>query len=456
MLPVFFGVNMKTIAAISTPQAPGGIAMIRMSGMDSIRIAEQAFVSANGAKVTEMRGYTCAYGYAVDGDERIDDVVLTVFRAPHSYTGEDTVEITCHGGIYLTNLILHILLRLGAEPASPGEFTKRAFLNGKLSLSQAEAVMDVIEADGRTALRQANLVKEGRLSQQMRVVSDSLTNILSALAYWLDDAEEFPPELEHDRLSSQIREIRDKLHSMTEHYQDGRILRAGIRTVLLGLPNAGKSSIMNRLCGMNRSIVTDIAGTTRDVVTEHVKIGDFTLILSDTAGIRETDNQIETIGIEQAMNELACADLVLYVIDASAGLSSDDMKMLEKCADRRLLVLWNKTDLHASAPPAMDYPVICCSALSENPFSDFPVALRNLFPQSQAGQPVVMNERQFSLLSDASAHVEHALSELEAGSELDMLSLDLEIAARRLSEIDGKDITQATIDGVFSRFCVGK
>ncbi len=456
MLPVFFGVNMKTIAAISTPQAPGGIAMIRMTGENSIQIADQIFAAFNGIKVTEMHGYTCAYGTISDSGERVDDVVLTLFRAPHSYTGEDTVEITCHGGIYLTNLILHILLRHGAEPAPPGEFTKRAFLNGKLSLSQAEAVMDVIEADGRTALRQANLAKDGRLAKQMRDVSDALTGILSALAYWLDDAEEFPPELEQSRLSAQIREIRDKLNAMTAHYQDGLILRAGIRTVLLGLPNAGKSSVMNRLCGMNRSIVTDIAGTTRDVVTEHVKIGDYTLILSDTAGIRETANVIETIGIEQAMHELECADLVIYVIDASAGITKDDYTMMQKCRGRKLLVLWNKTDLDAADPPALDCPVICCSALLDEHFSGFDAALRELFPQAEIGQPVAMNERQFALLSESQQHLDHAISLLEDGAEPDFLSVDLELAAKRLSEIEGKDVTQATIDGVFSRFCVGK
>ena len=447
---------MDTIAAVSTPHAVGGIAMIRMSGPDALAIADRIFRGMNETKVTEMRGYSCAYGRVCDGEEIIDDVVLTVFRAPHSYTGEDTVEITCHGGIYLTNLILHILLRQGAEPAGAGEFTKRAFLNGKLSLSQAEAVMDVIEADGITALRQANLAKEGRLSRQMQETTDSITKILSALAYWLDDAEEFPPELSHETLSAQIRGIYDKIHAMLAHYQDGRILRGGIRTVLLGLPNAGKSSVMNWLCGMNRSIVTNIAGTTRDVVTEHVKIGEYTLLLSDTAGIRDTENEIEAIGIQQAIHALDTSDLVLYVLDANAGLTHHDLEMLEKCKGHKTIVLWNKTDLSDADVPELNLPVVACSAIRDEEFDGLLSALKQVFPQPDSVQPTVINERQFLLLQNAETHILRAQELLEENGEPDLLSVDLESAARKLAEIEGADVTQATIDGVFSRFCVGK
>ncbi|MBQ8920885.1 MAG: tRNA uridine-5-carboxymethylaminomethyl(34) synthesis GTPase MnmE [Oscillospiraceae bacterium] len=447
---------MSTIAAISTPQAVGGIAMIRMSGEDALAIAEQVFVAANHTKVTEMRGYTCAYGYIRNADERIDDVVLTVFRAPHSYTGEDTVEITCHGGIYLTNEILHLLLMKGAVPAEPGEFTKRSFLNGKLSLSQAEAVMDVIEADGRAALHQANLVKDGRLSRQMREVTDQIVGILSALAYWMDDAEEFPPELEASGLSAQIRGIYEKLSEMAEHYQDGKILKNGIRTVLLGRPNAGKSSVMNWLCGENRSIVTDIPGTTRDVITESVKIGPYLLVLSDTAGIRETENKIESIGIEQAMRTLDTADLVLYVVDSVSGLTPEDEQVLTACRGHHVLILWNKIDLCGNDPGEIDFPVVQCAAISEDSLAKMEDALREVFPVVSGNQPSVINERQFRLLSQANFRIREAISLLESGGELDMVAGELEQAARFLSEIDGKDISRETIDGVFSRFCVGK
>ncbi len=447
---------MSTIAAISTPPAVGGISMIRISGEKSIAVAEHLFYSANQVKVSEMRGYTCAYGYICDGNERIDDVILTVFRAPHSYTGEDTVEITCHGGLYLTNEILHLVLKNGAVPAGAGEFTKRAFLNGKLSLSQAEAVMNVIEADGKAALHQANLVKEGRLSRQMNAIADELIGILSALAYWLDDAEQFPEELDSSRLFTQIREIYNKLSDMSKHYRDGKIYLQGIRTVLLGKPNAGKSSVMNWLCGVNRSIVTSIAGTTRDVITEQVKVGAYTLLVSDTAGIRETENEIETIGIEQAMKALSTADLVLYVVDASVGITKEDREVLKQCEGTKTVILWNKTDLN-STEPDVDFPhLLPCSMIADPPFDGLLKHLQQLFPEIVPNQPSVVNERQNQLLESAMKHVRSAMDLLESYGEPDLISVDLEIAARHLSEIDGKDVSKETIDGVFSRFCVGK
>ena len=447
---------MSTIAAISTPQAVGGIAMIRISGEDALAVADRVFVAANHVKVTEMRGYSCAYGYIEHENVRVDDVVLTVFRAPHSYTGEDTVEITCHGGIYLTNEILHLVLLNGAAPAEPGEFTKRSFLNGKMSLSQAEAVMDVIEADGKAALNHANMVKDGRLSRQMREVTDSIIEILSALAYWMDDAEEFPPELDPVRLSAQILGISDRLSDMEAHYQDGKILKNGIRTVLLGRPNAGKSSVMNWLCGENRSIVTSIPGTTRDVVTESVKIGPYVLVLSDTAGIRETENEIESIGIEQAMRVLGTADLILYVVDSSIGMSAEDEQVLSSCENRHVLILWNKTDLETHLSPNLRYPVVQCAAIQEDSLIKIQTALEKMFPVVNVNQASVINERQFRVLHQANLHLTEAISLLDLGGELDMLVGELDQAARNLSEIDGIDVSQETIDGVFSRFCVGK
>ena len=249
---------MHTIAAISTPEAPGGIAMIRISGDQAIQIAEHIFASYNHLTISEMTGYTCAYGNILDKGERIDDVVPTVFRAPHSFTGEDTVEITCHGGLYVSKRILRLLFQNGAKPAEAGEFTKRAFMNGKMSLSQAEAVMDIISADGEAALKQANLAKDGYLGRQMSDIADRLIDFMSALAYWMDDAEECPPELERDTLSASLNEIKQQLDQLASDYQNGRIIREGIQTVLLGRPNAGKSSVMNWLCGTDRSIVTDI------------------------------------------------------------------------------------------------------------------------------------------------------------------------------------------------------
>ena len=449
--------EMETVAAISTPNASGGIGMIRISGDEAISIAEKVFSAANGTKVSEMRGYTCAYGTVSDGEMTLDDVVLTVFRAPHSYTGEDIVEITCHGGVFLCRRILSLLFSVGATPAGAGEFTKRAYLNGKLALSQAEAVMDVISAEGETALRQANLVKSGRLSKRMRECSDDIANMLAAFAYWMDDAEEFPPELHEDTLISNIDSLRCRLQSMLQSYQNGKVFREGVRTVLLGLPNAGKSSVMNWLCGSKRSIVTDIAGTTRDVVTEQVRFGEYTLLLADTAGIREANNPIEAIGIESALQEVENADLILYVVDANYGISSEDLMILRKYDGHKLIVLWNKMDACEVEPPHLDFPVVSCSAKTFLGERELLLALQGLFPAPiSQDNPSILNERQRILLEDAIQKLANAVDDLRAEMPLDMVYQDLEMAAESLRNLDGTSVSDDVVNQVFSRFCVGK
>lgn len=448
---------MKTIAAISTPDAVGGIAMIRMSGAEALTVAEKVFRSVNGKKVSEMQGYTCAYGHIFDGEALLDDVVLTVFLAPHSYTGEDTVEITCHGGIYLTKQIILLLFRSGAEPAGPGEFTRRAFENGKLSLSQAEAVMDVIRADGAAQLQLANYAKGGKLGSEMRKISDELVNLMSALAYWMDDAEECPPELERTKLLKQLTNISDQLRNMEQNYQNGMVLRSGIRTVLLGKPNAGKSSVMNWICGTDRSIVTDIAGTTRDVITEQVKIGEYTLILSDTAGLRDTNNEIESIGISQAYKTLEKADLVLYVIDASVGMDETDRETLARCSNQNVIVIWNKNDISDANPPELPYPVISVAAIREDSLSLIADALQAQYGSLTGIRGLMpLNERQNALICKALDAVLSAVEQISFGAELDMIYADLECASNHLREIDGANVSEDVIDGVFSKFCIGK
>jgi tRNA modification GTPase len=448
---------METVAAISTPNAPGGIAMIRISGDRAIEIADRTVQRADGKPVTALGGYRCAYGYVSENGTRLDDVIVTVFRAPHSFTGEDTAEITCHGGLYVTRQILRIVLQNGAVPAGPGEFTKRAFFNGKISLTQAEAVMDVIEAEGAQSLRQANLAREGRLGTEMKQISDALVAIMSALAYWLDDAEEFPPELETYALTAKIEALQSRLQALEKSYDSGRMLRAGIRTALLGLPNAGKSSVMNWLCGEQRSIVTEIPGTTRDIVREQVKIDEFTLVLSDTAGIRQSGDVIEEIGVGQAMHEAENADLVLYVIDAAVGVTAQDRELLGSLTGQPVLVLWNKTDLTDAQPPALPHKCLQIAAKSEPSFDVVAVALRELFgTASRTDTPCIMNERQAALIRRASQSLTDALGLLQSDSPLDLLLFTLESAANALREIDGEQVSENVINGVFTRFCVGK
>lgn len=447
----------ETVAAISTPNAAGGIGMIRISGEDATMLAEQIFHSVSGRKVTEMRGYTCAYGTIADGDEVLDDVVLTVFRAPHSYTGEDVVEITCHGGVYLCRRILALLYRVGALPAGAGEFTKRAYLNGKISLSQAEAVMDVIAADGEITLKQANYARSGRLSQRMRSCSEKITALLSAFAYWMDDPEEFPPELQEDTLISELGSICGELQKMQETYRNGKVFREGIRTVLLGLPNAGKSSVMNWLSGTRRSIVTDIAGTTRDVVTEQVRFGEYTLLLADTAGIREASNPIETIGIEAAFSEVQQSVLILYVVDASVGLTAEDEAILHRFADKKQILLWNKNDLAGVSEPPEGYPTAVCAAKTGDGEENLLRALTMVYPvPDSSADMTILNERQSALIAEASASLNATISDLLGGQPLDMVYQDLESAANALFSLDGENVSEDVVNGVFSKFCVGK
>ena len=431
--------------------------MIRISGSQAIEIAARVFRPADGRDITTMPGYSCVYGYVYEGNVQLDDVVLTVFRAPHSYTGEDTVEITCHGGIYLTKKILLNIFTSGAVPAQAGEFTRRAFENGKISLSQAEAVMNVIRADSELALRQANYAREGRLGKQMSALCDKVVEMLSAFAYWLDDAEEFPPELSSDILTDKINSILSELLVLSQNYEQGKVFREGIRTVLLGRPNAGKSTVMNQLCGSERSIVTDIAGTTRDVITEQVRIGGFTLMLSDTAGIRETEHLIESIGISQAKRTLSEADLVIYVVDATSGLTAEDREILEQCTEKRLVILWNKTDLTDTKADIPFGTVLECSAKYEFDFDAFADILQTLFGDgSFSDQPSVLNERQNYLLIQSMNCLRDCLNLIASGSELDMVYTVLEECSGYLNQIEGKNVTEDIINGVFSRFCVGK
>jgi len=336
---------MSTIAAISTPNAVGGIAVIRISGEEALSVAEKIFSPYGSKKVAEMEGYTCAYGIAHDGDERIDDCILTVFRAPHSYTGEDIAELSCHGGLYVTKKILRAALKNGAVNAEGGEFTKRAYLNGKLDLTQAEAVMDIISAKGERELKMAESLREGAAFKKAKLCSDKLMKILGDLAAWADYPEEDIPEVRPEVLAEELKSVRAELLSLIKNYDSGRILREGIATAIIGRPNVGKSTLFNCLSGCERSIVTEIAGTTRDIIEESVRIGDITLRLSDTAGIHETDDIIEGIGVEMAEKMISSSELVIAVFDGSCPLTEDDLYLINKINKNKTVAVINKNDV---------------------------------------------------------------------------------------------------------------
>lgn len=452
---------MSTICAISTPPAEGGISVIRISGKNAIDIAEKIFKPFGSRKVGDMPGHTCAYGRVIYDGEIIDDAVLTVYRAPKSYTGENTAEISCHGGIYVTRKVLRCCTESGAELAQAGEFTKRAFLNGKLSLTQAEAVMELISANGENALRSANLVREGRLSERIKAVSEKLVSALADLAAWNDYPDDDIPPVDPTQLKTALSSARKELKAILDDYDRGRIFRNGCDTVIAGKPNVGKSTLMNMLLGYKRSIVTDIAGTTRDIVEESAQVGDFLLRLSDTAGIHSTDDTIESLGVELAKSRLESCDLVLAVFDTSAPLDSNDRDIIKLLPKDRTVIVLNKSDL-AQTVTAGDFGefehIAEISAKNESGIEKLEAALSNIFKlySFDSASVIFANERQKQCAENAYGYLSHAAEATELGETLDAVTVLIDKAADCLLELTGEKATEAVVDNVFSRFCVGK
>lgn len=453
---------MTTIAAIATPNAPGGIAVIRISGERAFEVAEKIFVPAGDKKVADMRGYTCAYGEAFDGEERLDDCILTVFRAPHSFTGEDTAEISCHGGIYVTRRILRAALANGAVMAQAGEFTKRAFLNGKIDLTQAESVMDIISAKGERELKMAENIREGAAYKAVRKISDRLMNMLGSLAAWTDYPDEDIPEVEPETMRTELENIRAELESLIRNYDSGRILREGVSTVIVGRPNVGKSTLFNALSGCERSIVTDIAGTTRDAVEETVKLGDVTLRLMDTAGIRETSDKIEEIGVNIAQKAIESAEFVIAVFDGSEKMSDDDVNIINKINFNNSVAVVNKNDLST----VIDITelekhfkhIVYLSAKKNSGTDELCACIEDIFRLNEPffNDVTVANERQKKCVDVCLENVEKAVEAIECGEMLDAVNVLIDYAEQSLLELIGEKITDAVVDEVFSRFCVGK
>lgn len=454
---------MSTIAAISTPPGAGGLAVIRISGEQAIPIAEQMFRPAQKIPVSQMKGYTCAYGTFLAEGAALDDGVLTVFRAPNSYTGEDTAELSCHGGQYISEQLLRAAFALGAQPAEAGEFTKRAFLAGKLSLTQAEAVMDLISADGEAAHRCARSLREGAVFRRIHAISDRLIAVLADLAAWADYPDEDDvPEVSHDALLRQLTALRDDLTAAADTYDYGRIVREGIHTVLCGRPNVGKSTVMNALSGFARSIVTEHAGTTRDVIEERVRVGDLVLRLADTAGLRDTADEVEQLGVDLARQRIAEADLILAVFDGAEPLCEADYALLDDIAGRRVIALVNKSDRGirldlAEIERRIPY-VLVVSAKTADLTAPLQSALQALFlngaPDPQSG--VLSNERQRLCLCRAREQIDEAIRAAEAGVPQDAITVLLDEAANALLELTGERATSRVVDEVFARFCVGK
>lgn len=452
----------KTIAAISTAQGEGGIGVIRISGDDAQKIADRVFKNINGKKLCDMKGYTAAFGNVFHNGEKLDEAVALVFREPNSYTGENVVELSCHGGIYITKQVLRAVIEAGAVPAQAGEFTKRAFLNGKTDLTEAESVMDIISAKSRSAARAAMCVKEGALRKRVNSVKDDLLALTAHLSAWADYPEEDIAEVDDEMILSVCEKAENELESMLSTYDSGQAVKQGIDTVIAGRPNVGKSTLMNLLSGYEKSIVTDIPGTTRDIVEDTVVAGNVILRLSDTAGLRNTDDKVEKIGVDRAKKRLEQCGLLLAVFDYSRELTQDDLNLLEASVNVPSIAVVNKKELIAKLDinkiKSKISNIIYISAITGDGRDELISKIeeiagtQNLNPS----EGILANERQRSNVSNALDSVIEAKNALNMGLTYDAVTVSLEDAISELLEMTGEKTSEEVIDRVFHNFCVGK
>ena len=453
----------KTIAAISTAPAPGGIGIVRISGPEAFAIGDRVFRGIRKTPLSQMKGYTAQLGgaYTQEG-ERLDDVVALVFRGPKSYTGEDVVELSCHGGLYLTKRLLQEVLDAGAVPAGPGEFTRRAFLNGKVDLAQAEAVMGLIGASGEQARRAAQAGSSGVLSQRIRRVRENLLTLAAHLAAWADFPEEDVPQVEEGELLSGMEAAQQEISSLLAGFDRGKMYREGLSTVIAGRPNAGKSTLMNLLSGCERSIVTQYAGTTRDVVEETVTLAGVPLRLADTAGIRDTSDPVESIGVAAAKKRLETAQLVLAVFDSSQELTKEDRDLMGSLEGVPAVAVINKTDL----PTRIDVEeirghfekVAFLSAAQGEGLEELEQALSEILDTKDfhPEEGVLFTQRQRQDAQRAYDSLEEGRGALELGMTLDAVTVCVEDALNALSALTGEQVSEEIVDQVFEQFCVGK
>ena len=484
-----------TIAAISTAMNNSGIGIIRISGDDAFRILADIFRPANPKKdMTQVPGHTIHYGYIMNGTDIVDEVLVMVMKAPHTYTREDTVEINCHGGMFVMQRVLELVLSSGARTAQPGEFTKRAFLNGRIDLTQAEAVIDVINAENDFALESAVTQLKGSVSDIIRAKRGILLEQIAFIEAALDDPEHY--ELDHygEELFPVIRDLKEDVEELIRTADDGRILKEGIRTVILGKPNVGKSSLLNALLGMDRAIVTQIPGTTRDALEENIRMGDLTLHMIDTAGIRETEDVIEKIGVDKAREYAQKADLILWVIDQSRPLDEDDREIAGIIAGKKAVILMNKQDLapvlekeeiremlRSYGKTILDIgsemvlnkpetapernilqnkiPVIDISAKNNTGMEQLRNILRYMFYNKEINfndQVYITNMRQKESLKAAANSLQKAMESIRMGMPEDFYTIDLMDAYTSLGSVIGEAVEDDLADEIFSRFCMGK
>lgn len=443
----------RTIAAISTPQGVGGIAVIRISGEKAIEIADSVFKGK--IRLCDAQSHTVHYGKIIKDDKEIDEVLVTVMRAPKTFTREDVVEISTHGGNVASRLVLGALFAAGAVPAQAGEFTKRAFMNGRIDLVQAEAVIDIINA--KTDLAQKNALSQagGHLSKRIEKIREKLVSLAASMQVSIDYPDEDLEDMTLEEISDILKDVFVKLNGLSDTATRGRLLKNGIKTVIVGRPNVGKSSLLNYLAMEERAIVTDIAGTTRDVIEESVDLDGVPLRLLDTAGIRATDDVVEKIGVERSLRYIDEAELVLLVLDAKEGITDDDRDLIGRTEDSNRIVLINKTD--DSDGLDMD-GAIKISALTGLGIPELSARIKEMYKLGSIGEAevTITNERQLSAILRAKEAVRRAIDVISNGLAQDFAALDVNEAIDALGEIDGRTVSEDIVAGIFSSFCVGK
>lgn len=459
--------NTDTIAAIATAMSNSGIGIIRVSGNESIEIVDHIF--KNSKKENSLKRYkshTIHYGFIYDKDKILDEVMVSVFKSPHSFTTEDTVEINCHGGILVLQKILELLIKNGARLAEPGEFTKRAFFNGRIDLSEAEAVMDVISSQNEMALQSSVKQLQGSVSDKVKELRSEIIYEIAFIESALDDPEHISLDGFTERLENKIEFLSSSVDKLLSTAENGKMIREGIRTVIVGKPNAGKSSLLNLLAGEEKAIVTEIAGTTRDIIEENINLKGIHLHIIDTAGIRKSDDIVEQIGVEKAKKYTADADLVIYVLDSSVPLDQNDYDIMEMIREKKCIILFNKTDMESlvSFDDLKDktddsHIMIKISAKENTGIDDFEKAVEKMFFQGKIrenDEVMITNMRHKEALLEVKESLLQVKKSLDAGMPEDFYSIDLMSAYQSLGRIIGEETSKDLVNEIFSKFCMGK
>ncbi len=454
-----------TIAAIATAMSNSGIGIVRISGDEALDVADRIFRPKKGSrKVSDMETHTIHYGYVTDGDEVIDEVMLLIMKAPRSYTCEDTIEIDCHGGVLVMKKILETVLKYGARPAEPGEFTKRAFLNGRIDLSQAESVIDVINAQNELALKSSVSQLQGAVLEKIKAIRAVVLHEIAFIESALDDPEHVSLEGYPEQLHEIMSDAHSKVKKLLDSSDNGKMLKEGINTAIVGKPNAGKSSLLNILVGEERAIVTEIAGTTRDILQEQIQIGGIGLNVIDTAGIRDTEDIVEKIGVNKSREYIEKADLIIYVVDSSTELDENDQEIIEAIQNKKAIVLLNKSDLDTKTDASvlqtqLSKPILSISAKNNTGIHELETLIEEMFFSGKLSfndEVYITNIRQKNALAEAQNSLKMVLQSITDGMPEDFFTIDMMNAYEALGTIIGESVGEDLVNEIFSKFCMGK